>query len=94
MTYRDQSSGLFAEWNDLSQSQGFGKAIDIFAHGDPRLKDVKLDGSPEIVPGWRLRLTIAPDKKSYIIFLQETSNQGRYAFVSDEEGVIWQATAL
>ena len=94
MTYRDQSTGLFAEWNDLSQSQGFGKAIDRFAHGDPKLKDVKRDGSTEIEPGWRLRLTVAPNKKSYVVFLERTSDQKRYALVSDEEGIIWQATAL
>jgi hypothetical protein len=94
MTYGDQSAGMFAEWNDLSRSQGFGKAIDSFAHGDPKLKDVKLDGPSDIVPGWRLRLTVAPDKKSYIVFLERTSDQKRYAFVSDEEGAIWQATAL
>jgi hypothetical protein len=94
MTYRDQSAGMFAAWNDLSRSQGFGNAIDNFAHGDPKLKDVKLDDPSDIMPGWRLRLTVAPDKKSYIVFLERTSDQKRYAFVSDEEGVIWQATAL
>jgi hypothetical protein len=70
------------------------QAINRFSHGDPKLKDVKLEDSSEILPGWRLRLTNASDKKSYVVFPEKTSGQGHYAFVSNEEGVIWQATAL
>jgi hypothetical protein len=48
MTYRDRSSGIFADWADLSRSQGFVQAIDRFSHGDPKLKDVRLEDSSEI----------------------------------------------
>jgi hypothetical protein len=75
MTYRDRSSGIFADWADLSRSQGFVQAIDRFSHGDPKLKDVRLEDSSEILPGWRLRLTIASDKKSYMMLLAKTSGK-------------------
>jgi hypothetical protein len=74
MTYRDKDGGSFAEWDALVASQGFKKAIDQFSHSSPGLKGLNLGTSTEIVSGWRLRLTVSQDKKSYSIALTSKSD--------------------
>jgi hypothetical protein len=95
MTYRDTEGGSFAEWNALVASQGFKKAIDQFSRSSPRLKDLNFGAPTEIVSGWRLRLTVSQDKKSYSIALTSKSDKEcSYSVVSDDEGSIREARII
>ena len=95
MRYRDKDGGSFAEWNALIASQGFKEAIDQFSRSSPGLKDLNLGTPTEIASGWRLRLTVSQDKKSYSIALTSKSDKGcSYAVVSDDEGLIREARII
>jgi hypothetical protein len=95
MSYSAKDGGSFAEWDALSVSQGFKQAIDDFSHNSPKLKDLNVGAPADIMPGWRLRLTVSSDKKSYAVAVSNTSDKEcSYALVSDEEGVIREARML
>jgi hypothetical protein len=95
MGYRTQSKGSFAAWTDLSVSPELKKATDRFSRSDPKLRDIDFNTSGEIITGWRLRLTISPDSKSYVVVLADTSDkQCAYAVVSSEEGLIREARVI
>lgn len=95
MTYRDADGGSFAEWNALVASQGFKQAIDQFSRSSPELKDLNLNAPADIVSGWRLRLTISQDKKSYsIALISKSDRKCSYAIVSDDEGLIREAAII
>jgi len=95
MRYRDKDGRSFAEWNALIASQGFKEAIDQFSRSSPGLKDLNLGTPTEIASGWRLRLTVSQDKKSYSIALTSKSDKGcSYAVVSDDEGLIREARII
>ncbi len=95
MRYRDKDGGSFAEWDALVASQGFKEAIDQFSRSSPRLKDLNLGAPLEIMSGWRLRLTVSQDKKSYSIVLTDKSDKDcSYAVVSDDEGLIREARII
>jgi hypothetical protein len=95
MTYRDQNNKSFAAWDTLAASPGFKKARDIFLRQDPKLGDINLASSSDLVAGWRLRLVVTPDNKSYVVVVTSTSDKNcGYAVMSDEEGLIREARAI
>lgn len=85
MAYRDQSRGSFADLNGLTQSRALAEALDRFSRSSPMLKDIKLS-TAEVMRGWKLRLLVSSDKKSYLIVL--LSSDKCVGFESDEEGTI------
>jgi len=95
MTYRDKDGGSFAEWDALIASPGFKQAISQFSGSSPKLKDLNLSAPTNIMMGWRLRLTVSLDRKSYVVTLNSTSEKEcSYAVVSDEEGLIREARVI
>jgi len=95
MGYKTRSGGSFAGWTELSGSKEFAKAFERFSHSDPKLKDINVKAAPEVISGWRLRLTISSNAKSYFVVVSDAADiQCSYAVISDEEGLIRQARAI
>lgn len=96
MTYRDKDGGSFAEWDALVASQGFKQAIDQFSRSSPKLKDLNSGAPTNILTGWRLRLVVSLDRKSYFVALTRKSEKecSYYEIVSDEQGLIREATMI
>jgi hypothetical protein len=95
MSFRDQHNNSFAPWDALTASPGFQKARDTSLRNDPMLGNINTSNPSEVVAGWRLRLAVAPDSKSYVVVLANTSDKNcGYAVVSDEEGLIREARAI
>lgn len=52
-------------------------------------------GTPEILPGWNLRLNVHSDGKGYDVLLRDlTDEKCGYAALTDESGVIRQSKAI
>jgi hypothetical protein len=50
---------------------------------------------PEIVPGWRLRVTISKDGNAYDLQLEDVADtKCHYAVSSDERGVVRQGKSV
>jgi hypothetical protein len=84
----------FTGWTDISVSAEFKNLLTRLSRREPQLKSANLSSPDEILPGWRLRLTLSEDHKSYVVMLINTSDQCSYAVVSDQEGIIREATAI
>jgi hypothetical protein len=50
--------------------------------------NVHFGSTPEILPGWNLRLNVQTDGKGYVALLEDASDKNGYAAVADESGVI------
>jgi len=44
--------------------------------------------SPEVLPGWKLRLVTQTDGKGYVLLLEDARDKTGYAAVSDERAMI------
>ena len=44
--------------------------------------------TPEILPGWNLRLNVLPDGKGYDLVLEDANDKTGFAALSDERGII------
>jgi hypothetical protein len=44
--------------------------------------------TPEILPGWNLRLTVQPDGRGFVLVLEDANDKSGFAAVSDERGII------
>jgi hypothetical protein len=44
--------------------------------------------TPEVLPGWNLRLNVQPDGQSYVVVLEDAKDKTGYAALSDERGII------
>ncbi|HKD90669.1 MAG TPA: hypothetical protein VKB56_02165 [Terriglobales bacterium] len=44
--------------------------------------------TPEILPGWNLRLHVNADGQGYVILLEDAADKTGYAVLNDERGVI------
>jgi hypothetical protein len=50
---------------------------------------------PEIVPGWKLRLTVSKDGSAYDLSLEDvTDPKCGYAVMSDERGIVRQGKSV
>ena len=50
--------------------------------------------TPEPVPGWQLRLVVAPDGQSYKLSLIQKDGACRFGYFSDEAGIIYHGKAI
>ena len=50
--------------------------------------NVHFGDTPEVLPGWNLRLNVNPDGQGYILLLEDTADKDGFAAVTDERGVI------
>jgi hypothetical protein len=86
-------NGSYATWNELLTSQEFKEdmAKCITESGMP-LAGAHFAKSPEILPGWSLRLNLTSGGKGYDLLLEDTTDKAcGYAAGTDERGLIRQS---
>jgi hypothetical protein len=89
-------NGSYATWNDLLSSQEFTEdmAKCITESGMP-LEGAHFAKSPEILPGWSLRLNLTDGGKGYDLLLEDTTDKAcGYAAGTDERGLIRQSKSI
>lgn len=86
----------FANWDTLFGNGDFTETGTKWAPESlPTVAHAMYDRGKEIVPGWKLRLNISNNGKSYDLLLEDaTDPKCLFAIVSDERGVIRQSKAL
>lgn len=88
--------GTFANWDSLVGNGYFTSTGTKWASPDfPTVGQALYGGGPEVVPGWRLRLSISNNGNAYDLLLEDvTDPKCGYASLTDERGRIRQAKFL
>ena len=88
--------GVYANWETLLGNGDFTDAGTKWAPETfPTVAHAMYGRGPEIVPGWKLRLSISKEGNAYDVLLEDvTDPKCGYAVVSDERGVIRQGKAI
>ncbi len=88
--------GSYANWDALLAEGYFDQSGTKWVSTDfPTVAHALYGRGPEIVPGWRLRLNVSNNGKSYDALLEDvTDPKCGYAGVTDERGVIRQGKAI
>ena len=88
--------GTYASWQTLVGEGDFGEQGTKFISEDFYTVAHALYGiGPEIVPGWKLRLNLSNNDKSYDAQLEDVADpKCGYAGVTDERGVIRQSKSI
>lgn len=60
----------------------------------PQEVSLRFADTPEILPGYDLRLNVHADGRGYDLRLRDTAAKQNYGAFSDESGVIWQGEPL
>lgn len=91
-----KKTGAYATWETLYNTGEFTTNGTKWApESMPTVRNAMFGPGPEIVPGWKLRLTIAKDGKGYSLLLEDANDpKCRYAIVSDETGTIRQSRSI
>ena len=84
--------GSYAAWDDLLASKEFMEfEKECLAH-IPEFATAHFTKSPEILPGWTLRLNVTQGGQGYDLLLEDaTDKKCGYAAATDERGVIRQS---
>jgi hypothetical protein len=80
-------SGSYASWQTLLAHQPDylnGWLARFYAQEG----NVHFGDSPEILPGWNLRLNVQTDGQRYVVLLEDATDKSGYAALSDERGAI------
>ncbi len=94
LVYRQhEGNGSYTDWSNLIVSPAFKTILTRFSTDDAKLKDVNPSAS-EILPGWRLRLTVSEDHQSYTLVLMSTTDDCGYVLTTDEGGTIREGSAI
>jgi hypothetical protein len=86
--------GSYGSWQTLLGNQEYQKYLNgwlaqFYPEFYPHLaKVVQFSALPRVLPGLNMRLTVAPDGQSYIVFAEDAADKTGFAFVSDERGII------
>jgi hypothetical protein len=88
--------GAYATWDTLYNSGDFTSTGTKWAPESlPTVSHAMYGSGPEIVPGWRLRLTISKDGNAYDLQLEDvTDTKCHYAVTSDERGIVRQGKSV
>jgi len=88
--------GAYVNWDTLLGNGDFGdKGTKWSSESFPTVAHAMYGRGPEIVPGWKLRLSISKQGNAYDLLLEDvTDPKCGYAVVSDERGVIRQSKAI
>lgn len=91
-----KSHGVYATWATLFGNGDFTDTGTKWAsEAYPTVAHAMYGSGPEIVPGWRLRLTISQDGNAYDLLLEDVSDlKCGYAVVTDERGRVRQSKAV
>jgi hypothetical protein len=85
--------GSFASWQTLLAHQQ-EYLNEWLANDYSRDPNVHFGSTPEILPGWNLRLIVPPDGTGWVVLLEDARDKTGYALLSDERGVIRQCKWL
>jgi hypothetical protein len=97
VTYKFRHGGTYAAWDALLASEEFhaSKVLALLAKYDSKLLNAQFSTTPEILPGWSLRLNLTSDAQAYDLLLEDTTDKTcGYAAITDERGVIRQSKAI
>jgi hypothetical protein len=88
--------GAYANWDALMAENYFDQSGTKYVSEDfPTVAHALYGRGPEIVPGWKLRLNVSNNGKSYDALLEDvTDPKCGYAGLTDERGVIRQSKAI
>lgn len=88
--------GTYTNWDGLVADGYFDQSGTKWVSQDfPTVAHALYSRGPEIVPGWKLRLNVSNNGKSYDALLEDvTDPKCGYAGVTDERGVIRQSKLI
>jgi hypothetical protein len=91
-----RKTGAYSTWQTLYNTEEFTSSGTKWApESMPTVRNAMFGPGPEIVPGWKLRLTISKDGNAYSLLLEDANDpKCRYAIVSDESGLIRESRAI
>jgi hypothetical protein len=91
-----KSHGVYASWETFLGNGDFTDTGTKWApESFPTVAHAMYGRGPEIVPGWKLRLTLSKEGNAYDVLLEDvTDPKCGYAVVSDERGVIRQSKSI
>jgi hypothetical protein len=87
-----QKHGAYATWGTLYSNGDFTNTGTKWAPESlPTVAHAMYGDGPEIVPGWRLRLTISKDGNAYDLQLEDVADtKCHFAVTSDDRGIVRQ----
>ena len=85
--------GSYGPWQTLLGNQEWqeylnGWLAQFYPQFYPRAAKVQFSTLPAVLPGLNMRLNVAPDGQSYVVFIEDAADKTGFAFVSDERGSI------
>jgi hypothetical protein len=85
--------GSFASWQTLlaHQQEYLNEWLRRFYSRDP---NVHFGATPEILPGWNLRLIVPTDGQDWVVLLRDAKDETGYAVLSDESGALSECKFL
>jgi hypothetical protein len=88
--------GVYANWDSLVGNGYFTETGTKWASPDfPTVVHALYSRGPEIVPGWKLRLSLSNNGNSYDVLLEDvTDPKCGYAAIMDERGLIRQGKSV
>jgi hypothetical protein len=91
-----QKHGVYTTWDTFFSAGDFTDSGTKWAPESlPTVKHAMYGRGPEIVPGWKLRLTVSKDGNAYDLLLEDANDpKCRYAVSSDERGLVRQGTSV
>jgi len=91
-----QKTAAYVTWETLFNTGEFTDSGTKWApESVPTVKHAMYGPGPEIVPGWKLRLTISKDGQTYSLLLEDANDpKCHYAVVSDDRGIIRQSRSI
>jgi hypothetical protein len=91
-----QKHGAYATWDTLYSNGDFTNTGTKWAPESlPTVAHAMYGNGPEIVPGWKLRLTISKDGNAYDLQLEDvTDTKCHFAVTSDDRGIVRQGKSV
>ena len=91
-----QKHATYATWDMFISGGDFTDSGTKWAPESlPTVKHAMYGRGPEIVPGWKLRLTVSKDGGAYDLLLEDANDpKCHYGVSSDERGVIRQGMSV
>jgi hypothetical protein len=92
-----------AEYDYCTDHNHFGSWKEVYASGAvsnllqtwPKIRDLSIATSSEVIPGFRLTLLIADDGAAYSVSLHEMQSHGcGLSVFSDQSGLIYEGTVV
>jgi hypothetical protein len=96
LDYKTKHGGTYASWQTLIDNGYFTDSGTKFISSDfPTVAHALYSPGAEIVPGWKLRLNLSNNGKSYDALLEDaTDAKCNYACLTDERGLIRNSKAI